>query len=168
MNDVDIARGLLFKLLKVSTDTFEERIIYQKKIYMLQSAGLNLGYDYSWYLKGPYSPRLTTYIYDNLDVLSSLDFTTYNLKEDVAERVSKINNFDKSKPPNLRNDEWYELLASLLFLHNNSASWKLQNEEDCIQKLTELKPHYSRENCEFAFKSLSDSEMFKMEGNIGQ
>ena len=42
----------------VDMDNFNNRLIYQKVIYLMQNFGLSLGYGYSWYVKGPYSPDL--------------------------------------------------------------------------------------------------------------
>ena len=40
-------------------DTFLKRLRLQKKIYLLQLTGLDSGYRYNWYLRGPYCPSLT-------------------------------------------------------------------------------------------------------------
>jgi uncharacterized protein YwgA len=45
--------------LSFQVETFEDRLIMQKAIYLAQAAGVNLGYFYHWYLHGPYSPSLT-------------------------------------------------------------------------------------------------------------
>jgi len=39
--------------------TFDDRLILQKAVYLLQAAGIQLGYRFRWYLKGPYSPDMT-------------------------------------------------------------------------------------------------------------
>jgi len=46
--------GVPFKL-----DTFNHRLAVQKVVYLAQAAGIHLGYDFHWYLRGPYSPDLT-------------------------------------------------------------------------------------------------------------
>jgi hypothetical protein len=46
--------GLDFKI-----GSFRDRLILQKAIYLVQAAGVHLGYYYQWYLHGPYSPSLT-------------------------------------------------------------------------------------------------------------
>ena len=45
--------------LPVTLDTFGDRLILQKAIYCAQAAGVNLGYSYRWYLRGPYCPAVT-------------------------------------------------------------------------------------------------------------
>ena len=38
---------------------FNERLILQKTIYLMQSFNLFIGYHFNWYIRGPYSPVLT-------------------------------------------------------------------------------------------------------------
>lgn len=38
---------------------FDDRLILQKVVYLLQESGLEMGYRYHWYLRGPYSTGLT-------------------------------------------------------------------------------------------------------------
>lgn len=38
--------------------TFDDRLRLQKLIYMVEAFGVYLGYDFSWYLRGPYCTRL--------------------------------------------------------------------------------------------------------------
>ena len=42
----------------IEIDNFTKRKILQKKIYLLQLTGVDLGCRYNWYLKGPYCPAL--------------------------------------------------------------------------------------------------------------
>ena len=44
--------------LPFKVDSFEDRLIMQKAVYLAQAGGVNLGYYYHWYLYGPYSPSL--------------------------------------------------------------------------------------------------------------
>jgi hypothetical protein len=41
------------------SSNFNDRLILQKTIYLLEQFGLHIGYYFSWYLRGPYSPALT-------------------------------------------------------------------------------------------------------------
>ena len=62
-------QGLLLKLtlrefenqgLNVSISTFNGRKNVQKLVYLLQKDGFPFSYFFRWYLRGPYSPALTT------------------------------------------------------------------------------------------------------------
>ena len=44
--------------LPVKVDSFDDRLVLQKATYLAQAAGLNLGYYYRWYLRGPYCPKV--------------------------------------------------------------------------------------------------------------
>lgn len=49
-----------FPEFEFSMDTFDDRLRLQKFIYLLQAHGVYLGYDFSWYLRGPYCSSLAT------------------------------------------------------------------------------------------------------------
>jgi len=158
MNNIDIANGLIFQKLNLSKETFNDRLICQKKIYLLQSVGVDLGYEYNWYVRGPYSPSLTTYIYNNLDMLKNYDFSKYALNHDAEKFIEKVNNLSQKKSLDISDASWYELLASLLFIHNNKMGWKItsDNPEDLYTMLIQYKPQYNREQCKAAFDILNE------------
>jgi len=65
---IDALGGLLkrignFEPSQFHTD-FNARLIVQKTIYLLEQFGLNIGYYFSWYLRGPYSPSLARDAYE--------------------------------------------------------------------------------------------------------
>ena len=91
MNNIDIANGIVFQKLAVSKENFDDRLICQKKIYLLQSLGTDLGYTYNWYVRGPYSPSLTNYIYNNLEVLSNSDFSNHKLSMTAETNIDRVN-----------------------------------------------------------------------------
>ena len=163
MNNIDIANGIVFQKLKISKDSFDERLICQKKIYLLHSLGTDLGYTYNWYVRGPYSPALTTYIYANLDVLASSDFSDYKLAEIAERNIQCVNNLETGKRSDFTTASWYELLASLLYIHNNRESWEIDDQENSLfLTLIKYKPQYNEEQCQYAFKVLVDERFVEM------
>lgn len=152
---MDVARGMVFQSLGICKDTFDARLISQKKIYLLQALGTDLGYSYNWYVRGPYSPDLTTYMYEKLDVLTSEDYSMYEMAEDVIDKIESVNSLDDSRPSGLTESSWYELLASLLYINNNKESWKVTNSEELFSKLIQHKPKYDKAQCEKAHSALS-------------
>lgn len=163
MNNIDIASGIVFQKLEISKDSFDDRLISQKKIYLLQSLGTNLGYTYNWYVRGPYSPALTSYIYANLDVLASNDFSDYKLAKMAESNIQCVNNLEKRKRADFTTVSWYELLASLLYIYNNKESWKIDDQEHTLfLTLIKYKPQYNEEQCQYAFGILGDEGFVKM------
>ncbi len=65
-----------------SMDEFSDRLKLQKLLYLLQASGIYPGYDFSWYLRGPYCSILTANafalasIYDDIPEDEPLKFTT--------------------------------------------------------------------------------------------
>ena len=163
MNNIDIANGLIFQRLNIGKETFDERLITQKKIYLLQSLGTNLGYSYNWYVRGPYAPALTNYVYNNIDVLSSENFSDFKLTPNAESNVNLINALEKEKPMNMTVASWYELLASLLYIYNNKESWGVDNQnESLFSTLINHKPQYNWEQCEIALSSLQKNAFIKV------
>lgn len=154
MNNIDVANGIVFQKLTISKESFDDRLICQKKIYLLQSLGTDLGYTYNWYVHGPYSPSLTNYVYNNLDVLESYDFGRYSLSSVAENNIKKVNALEKDKRVDLKIASWYELLASLLYIFNNRGSWKIDDNNTLVDTLIKQKPQFNREQCEDAFNTL--------------
>ena len=164
MNNIDIANGIVFQKMNIGKDNFDERLICQKKIYLLQSLGTDLGYTYNWYVRGPYSPSLTNYVYNNLEVLESNDFSGYSLSQIAKNNIDKVNELLEDKRDDFGVASWYELLASLLYIYNNSSSWKIGEAGNTIYKvLIRQKPQYNEEQCEYAFNALRKRGFVSME-----
>ena len=91
MNNIDIANGIVFQQMGISKETSDDRIVCQKKIYLLQSLGTDLGYTYIWYVRGPHSPALINYVYNNIDVLSHNDLSGYKLLQIAETNINAVN-----------------------------------------------------------------------------
>jgi hypothetical protein len=102
--------GLQFKI-----DTFEDRLILQKAIYLAQAGGVHLGYYYHWYLYGPYSPSLTRDEYAIADELTQDMDDSKSWKLD-AESLSRLKRLQGLIPQRQKRRRKLELLASVHFL----------------------------------------------------
>lgn len=164
MNNIDIANGIVFQKMAISKDSFDDRLICQKKIYLLQALGTDLGYAYNWYVRGPYSPSLTNYVYTNLDVLENNDFSKYKLSKKAQDNVDKVNGLINSIRQDFYGASWYEILASLLYIYNNKESWGIKNsKEELFDTLINAKPQYTKEQCGYAFNVLENNGFIPME-----
>lgn len=149
MTNIDIANGLIFQALAVEKNSFDERLLSQKKIFLLQELGVDIGYSYNWYIRGPYSPDLTTYIFNNLDVLKEHDFSKYHLSEKVQKKIDSINALAEARPEVLSVPSWYELVASVLYIRKE---WK---KEDVFECLVQYKSQYTRDQFDAAVQELT-------------
>ena len=94
---------------------FNDRLIYQKTVYLAQAAGINLGYYYHWYLHGPYCSPLTIDGYDIKTEIDSKEWEEWQLSDVSKAKLAKIKPiFDEPDPQKLADN--IELLASVHFL----------------------------------------------------
>jgi len=115
MNRRQIALKIVLDALgiPVSMSSFDERLALQKAIYLAQQMGVNLGYQFSWYLRGPYSKDLTS------DAYSSIGAETpegWDVDAGVKAKLERFRPFIDSirrKPDHVRE---LEKLASVLFV----------------------------------------------------
>ncbi|HEY7307853.1 MAG TPA: hypothetical protein VH643_00700 [Gemmataceae bacterium] len=138
-------------------NSFSNRLVLQKAVYLAQAAGVQLGYQYNWYLRGPYSPALTR---DAFAIVAELDQGAndsegWNLDPTSKQRLSQMKKIleglqDSELPKKL------ELLASVHFLLQTrtlgnkdvaelravlSRYGKNFSEEDIQQAVVELTQH---------------------------
>ena len=58
-DEAEYIGGIIKRVSNFSMASLEDRKKFQKTIYLLQAFGIDLGYEFIWYLHGPYSPELT-------------------------------------------------------------------------------------------------------------
>jgi uncharacterized protein YwgA len=148
---------------KVTLATFSERLTVQKKVYLTQLMGYDLGYRFGWYLRGPYCRELTVDAFTLKDELAAgdKDYEQYRLSDEALAQVQKAERL-WANPKNLRvtPDQWLELLASLHYL-KHIAYWPREATKDfasVFEKLASQKPHFRnyRVDAELAWKRLNE------------
>jgi hypothetical protein len=124
----------------MTPETFTDRLLLQKATYLSQAAGIRLGYRYSWYLKGPYSPELTR---DYFQLTAESGITDgYKLRDDQMESLRRVTAV--STPPSgthLTRADWLELLASLHYLMERLGKTFEQASEIIGVTKAHLHPH---------------------------
>jgi uncharacterized protein YwgA len=118
---------------------FSNRLQLQKIIYLLQSSGVSLGYGFSWYVKGPYSPELTKALYE-LYQNDSIYEECKNIKfKDHDAIVTKLKKFNDILGEDRNNITYLEVLASLHYINKVvfSGNGDLENLK---KRLLEAKP----------------------------
>lgn len=137
-------------------DNIRDRILLQKKIYIAQIFGLRLGYGYSWYLHGPYSPDLASAAYQIVPEGFD-DLIGWSFKPKYNEVIKRVNSLENENKTSLDIVEWYELLSSVIYWRENGNIEKDKN----IEKVMQTKPQFSREEIELAYKTLIGVEYIK-------
>lgn len=137
-----VALKLVLAELGISNEieTVNDRKRVQKAVYLAQLSGVDLGYRYSWYLMGPYSPSLTRDYYDLAGAISEgdRDYERVELKRSVHAQLGKISPLiPVPKGVTLSQEDWLELLSSVHYLRTISGFNKAKTRET----LQEQKSH---------------------------
>lgn len=130
-------------------DTFEDRLILQKRIYLLQALGLFLGYRFNWYVHGPYSPDLTREAFKLVPIFKQVRKVKF-AKERSERRFDEYLRFLGKRKDD---GDWLEQLACAHFL---KAIYPEKTREEIITSVLIHETHFTRNQCEEAYDYLSE------------
>ncbi len=121
MNRSQIALKLVLSELGMdpSMESFDDRLILQKTVYLIQQMGIPLGYHFSWYLRGPYSRDLTADAFANL---GSDAPEGWILDEAVESKIAEAKPFLANAASEGNQARELEKLASVLFVINTGQA----------------------------------------------
>jgi uncharacterized protein YwgA len=125
----------------ITLQTLQDRKIFQKRLYFLEQFGMDLGYDFNFYMYGPYSSSATR---DAFDLQEQRNIAPETLEHVILTReecivINSLNNFIRSIP----GDEAHmlELLSSIHYLSHLSYLQNTPRNE--IEKLLrQMKPNF--------------------------
>jgi len=140
------SKGKLVECLKIlgidlRIETFIERKLIQKIVYLLQVFGVDFGFYYDWYLHGPYSPGLTRILYD---IVQSGSFPHKELSGLEIARIDKLKSFLGDQ---IRSPDRLELLVSIHYLQGRAEAIGASDQE-VMKLIKKLKPYYSDKEIE--------------------
>jgi hypothetical protein len=132
----------------INLETFSQRFNIQKRIFLIQVMGCDLGYRFGWYIRGPYCRDLTADAFALKDELNAgeRDYEKFHLELETSERIGRAQAL-WARPGDLdvSNDDWLELLASIHYLRH-IAYWPKGGSKDfasVFRALVEAKPKFS-------------------------
>ena len=131
---------------------FNDRLIYQKTVYLAQAAGINLGYYYHWYLHGPYCSPLTRDGYDIKTEIASKEWDEWQLSKASRIKLAKIKSVFRETDRQKVADK-LELLASVHFLIDRERV-KREDVAEITATLKRFKKDFSEEQVQEALKEL--------------
>ena len=99
---------------RFNVDDFKSRLMLQKYVFIAERFRLNLGYDYSLYIRGPYSRDLAEDYYHLPDRGEGLPHTFR-----ISEFLSLVSDADS---------DWLEVAATLIMVweHTRDLEWALE------------------------------------------
>jgi uncharacterized protein YwgA len=114
--------------IELDMELFDNRIRLQKLIYILNHYGIRLGYHFTWWKYGPYSPKLTEDGYAQLEI-EPKKLTNHDLS--IIEKIKKGKMF-------LQDSGKAELIASYLYLEKHLTN---REQNEIIEELLTRKPY---------------------------
>ena len=148
--------GLLLKDVdNFDMDNFNGRLRFQKTVHLLQSFGIDLGYSYNWYLRGPYCPDLTKVGFELKDVIPKL----WNIPVEFEDKVDQIryNNFKAFITDKKYDPKALEIASSICFLRNEEGL-----DKEKVMRLTEGKnADFTMDECRRLWDELEKYEVVK-------
>ncbi len=103
----------------ISLETFSQRFNIQKRIFLVQVMGCDLGYRFGWYIRGPYCRDLTADAFTLKDELlaGEKDHDEFKLTDAAKNRVERAKQlWSLREGLGVDQDDWLELLASVHYL----------------------------------------------------
>jgi uncharacterized protein YwgA len=128
-------------------ESFNGRLKLQKTIYVMQSFDLYIGYNFSWYVRGPYCTELATDGYKLRNIYDSLQHGKFTEPE-AEERFVTFLNFLNDH----RNDaDWLEIVASIHFLKTRNKDLP---REEIVNIVKDKQWYFTRAQCEEGWNHL--------------
>jgi uncharacterized protein YwgA len=145
--DAEVLAGLVKRAYpEFDLNSFDNRLKLQKFVYLLKSAGLDLGYSFNLYMRGPYCPDLTRDAFQikNWSNIAPMKFDD----ERQEQRFVRLLDFIEVRKNNI---DWLELATTLLLLkHLNNPITKQSVTELCQNK----KQQFSQEEISDVYREL--------------
>lgn len=120
----------------------------QKLAYLMREAGLDIHFNFSWYLYGPYSPGLTEMLFDMVEQRPPAKALT---KSDER----RLENLRLFLGDDIKSTRRLELLASLLYLKRIAKDHGYAKNE-IIGILKKKKPQFTEEEIEQSWNKLEN------------
>lgn len=139
MEKIEVLGGVLKRIGNFSMKTRKDRITFQKTVYFIQEFGINLGYNFHWYVYGPYSPLLAKDGFSLVDKFTKIDEVSFVDKELEIKFHDLISFLGKRKNDSV----WLEALASVHFLKKISPSL---SKEEIIKRVKEKQGYLNEDN----------------------
>ena len=142
-----------------SIHTLDERVTFQKAIYLAQAMRVPLRYRYSWYIRGPYSRDLTRDYYALHEYPNHMAgaASQKSIREPFLTALRKLKAI-MSTPEgvDLVQKDWLELLSSVHFLRTSSRLDAARTRERIDAEKPSLSPYTDR-----ATRSLTELELIQ-------
>lgn len=142
-----------FPRFEFSMDTFKGRLRLQKFIYLLQVFNVYLGYNYSWYIYGPYCTTLSTCGFALNDIYNKIPVEKVKFaRKSTQDRLERFKEFIADRE---NDNNFLEIAASLHYLRNTTSD----SDEDVILKVVNKRKKFKQEDVKPIWKKLKEWDL---------
>ncbi|MCH7969178.1 MAG: hypothetical protein IH841_08050 [Thaumarchaeota archaeon] len=145
-----VTKNEVFKLVEQldivpNLTNFDDRIKFQKLVYLMQEGfGIDLDFEFTWYIHGPYSPDLTKLVFNNdPGYQTKIVENSHTIKS-----IKKMGEFLKNEDLSRHN---LELLGSLHYVLSAGGE---RNHKESLKLFSELKPQFSTNAIKKAYEKI--------------
>ena len=125
-------------------NTLEDRIKMQKLVYLSEISGIDLGFSFTWYIYGPYSPGLTRVMFEKETGKPSNFSDNHTTKKKIQGLISNLGE-------NIKSGAKLELIASLHYVLSIAKKQKI-TEKDALRIIYNQKPQFTKQEVNDALK----------------
>lgn len=135
-----------------SMDEFDDRLRLQKTVYLLQAFGINRGYDFGWYLRGPYCSLVTMDGFDLRSVYRRIpgDGTAFTTPKANA-IFDRFCSFVRGKTT-----AYLEIAASIHYLKHSGTGG---SDDGIKEKVAQKRPEFTDEDVERAWNDMAEEDL---------
>ena len=132
---------------EINLDRFNNRLRLQKLGFLAQEMGVNGGFPFSWYIRGPYSSSLTSVLFIGEEV------EAFNEPIQLTDQEQNVvNNLQQLLRDSLDDSRTLELFASVWYLMSSHPT--TDELERVVEIMNEEKPKYSDNEVAGAFRRI--------------
>lgn len=157
MGESEAILRVVRNITPIKMSEFDDRMYMQKLSYLVQELGISNAHNFSWYVRGPYSPAMTKQLFHHLERGTYDEVPLMNATEATAhDRIRELLGDGIDEPHAL------ELFASLWYLMPGAEISNSQ-QDDIIRIMCREKPHFPRDQIS---RALSEIIIFRKKYSV--
>ncbi len=156
----NIIKDFSFKEFK---SDFNKRLLLQKNIYLLQSFGVDLGYSYNWYLRGPYCSDLASDAFEIAEDEKAYGeyCAAWTLTDKAKEILMEFSKWSEAEmPDDMGVLDWLEALASIHYI-NHYICINDKSQKGIVNYLLSVKQWFTEKQAIAAYNHLDSVGLIK-------
>lgn len=148
MGESEAILRVVRNITPIKMSEFDDRMYMQKLAYLVQAMGISGAHNFSWYVRGPYSPTMTKQLFHHLERGTYDEVPPMNAAETTAhDKIRELLGARINEPLAL------ELFASLWYLMPRAEISDSQ-QDDIIRIMCRDKPHFPSERISRALSEI--------------